>query len=152
MPEFGEALNRYTILNFVPQQRIDDRGKTVLTQRYTLQPYLSAAQSIPPILIEFIDHRPGQKPAPDDFDAYEILTDRIDFLVKSVVPANTAHELKPPLGELDLLPERSPSVVFGTAVGSIAAVLVVVAAWMIWRHRRRRARRRNAYEVARSAT
>ena len=36
MPEFGEALNRYTILNFVPQQRIDDQGKTVLTQRYTL--------------------------------------------------------------------------------------------------------------------
>ena len=29
MPEFGEALNRYTILNFVPQQRIDDQGKTV---------------------------------------------------------------------------------------------------------------------------
>ena len=71
MPEFGEALSRYTILNFVPQQRIDDQGKTVLTQRYTLQPYLSGAQFIPPILIEFVDHRPGQKPAPDDFDAYE---------------------------------------------------------------------------------
>ena len=27
MPEFGEALNRYTILNFVPRQRIDDDGK-----------------------------------------------------------------------------------------------------------------------------
>jgi hypothetical protein len=150
MPEFGEALSRYTILNFVPQQRIDDRGKTVLTQRYTLQPYLSGAQSIPPILIEFIDHRSGQKPSPDDFDAYEILTDRIDFLVKSVVPSDTARELKPPLGELDLLPERSRSVVLGTVLGSIATVCAVVAAWMVWRRRRRRARRRNAYEVART--
>jgi len=36
MPEFGEALSRYTIVNFVPHQRIDDAGKTVLIQRYTL--------------------------------------------------------------------------------------------------------------------
>ena len=97
MPEFGEALNRYTILNFVPRQRIDDSGKTVLTQLYTLQPYLSGPQAIPSILIEFVDHRPGQKPAPDDFDAYEILTDRIDFQVRSVVPDNAAPRAEAPL-------------------------------------------------------
>ena len=63
MPEFGEALSRYTIVDYVPRQRVADDGSTVHLQRYTLQPYLSGEQSIPPILVEFVDHRPGQKAA-----------------------------------------------------------------------------------------
>lgn len=150
MPEFGEALNRYSILNFVPRQRIDDRGKTVLTQQYTLQPYLSGPQTIPPILIEFVDHRAGQKATPEDADAYEIVTDPIAFEVRSVVPTTASNELKPPLGELDLPLEVSRS---RLALGIALSVLVVSGAivlWVIWRRGRRRARRRNAYEVARA--
>jgi len=150
MPEFGEALSRYTIVNFVPHQRIDDAGKTVLIQRYTLQPYLSGPQFIPPILIEFIDHRPGQKPAPDDDDAYEILTDRLDFTVQSVLPEDAARELKPPLGELDLVAARPPALALWAVLGSVAALGVAAFAVWFWRRRRRRARRRNAYEVART--
>ncbi len=41
MPEFGEALSRYTILDFVPKKDIADNGNSVAIQRYTLQPYLS---------------------------------------------------------------------------------------------------------------
>lgn len=150
MPEFGEALDRYTILNFVPRQLIDDDGKSVLTQVYTLQPYLSGTQSIPPILIEFVDHRPGQRSAPEDADAYEILTDRIDFHVRSVVPANAARELKPPLGELDLAAPRGRSRLVAGLLGGAAVVLAAGLAWIVWQRRRRRARRRNAYEVARA--
>ena len=150
MPEFGEALNRYSILNFVPRQSIDDRGKTVLTQQYTLQPYLSGPQRIPPILIEFVDHRAGQKATPEDADAYEILTDAIAFEVRSVLPKTASNELKPPLGELELPVEVSQShlaIGIGLSVLSVAAGL---ALWVVWRRRRQRARRRNAYEVARA--
>ncbi|MHB8866454.1 MAG: hypothetical protein ACYC6N_29050, partial [Pirellulaceae bacterium] len=150
MPEFGEALSRYTILNFVPRQRIDDQGKTISSQVYTLQPYLSGPQSIPPILVEFVDHRPEQKPAPDDFDAYEILTDRIDFQVRSVLPEDAARELKPPLGELDLVTDRSRSDVLWLITGTLVLLSAGAAAWVLLRQRRQRARRRNAYEVARA--
>jgi hypothetical protein len=150
MPEFGEALNRYSILNFVPRQSIDDRGKNVLTQQYTLQPYLSGPQTIPPILIEFVDHRAGQKATPEDADAYEILTDAIAFEVKSVLPKTASNELKPPLGELELPVEVSKS---HLAIGiglSVLGVAAGLALWVVWRRGRQRARRRNAYEVARA--
>jgi hypothetical protein len=149
MPEFGESLQRYTILNFVPRQQIDDRGKSVFTQRYTLQPAMSGEQFIPPILVEFVDHRPGQKPAPDEFDAYEILTDRIDFQVASVVPQGAANELQPPLGPLDLTRARSRSLLGVAVLSTLVAATAVVSLVVVWRRRRRRARRRNAYEVAR---
>lgn len=150
MPEFGEALNRYSILNYVPRQRIDDKGKTVLTQQYTLQPYLSGPQTIPPILIEFVDHRPGQQAAPEDADAYEILTDALAFEVRSVLPATAGNELKPPLGELELPREFSRvSMAVGVLCG-VAATTAAIVLWLVWRRRRRRARRRNAYEVART--
>ncbi len=150
MPEFGEALSRYTILDFIPKQQIADDGRSIATQRYTLQPYLSGDQSIPPILIEFVDNRPGQKRAPDDCDAYEILTDRIDFQVKSVLPDSAAGQLNPPLGALELIQARSPSITTWLVTGSLAALVAVVATVVFWRSRRRRVQRRNAYELARA--
>jgi len=75
-----------------------------------IAPYLSGDQFIPPILVEFVDHRRARN-RHRTIRRYEILTDRIDFVVKSVVPDNAARELKPPLGELDLIAERSRSVV-----------------------------------------
>ncbi len=130
MPEFGEALSRYTILDFVPKQRVEDNGATTYSQRYTLQPYLSGKQSIPPILIEFVDHRPGQKPAPEDMDAYEILTDRLDFEVQSVLPADTVPELNPPLGKLELPTDPGTRRRQYLALGGVtAALLLSVVLW-----------------------
>ena len=37
MPEFGQSLERFTILDFVPREVIDDQGKTIVTYRYRLQ-------------------------------------------------------------------------------------------------------------------
>ncbi len=150
MPEFGEALSRYTILDFVPKQQIADDGRTIATQRYTLQPYLSGEQSIPPILVEFVDNRPGQKRAPDDCDAYEILTDRIDFQVKSVLPANASSELNPPLGELELIRDRPAATTTWLMAGALATLAALIVALVVWRSRRRRVQRRNAYEIARA--
>ena len=51
-------------------------------------------------MIEFVDRRPGNRLAPEGEDAYEILTERIEFNIKSVVPSGAAKELKAPLGKL----------------------------------------------------
>ena len=64
MPEFGEALERFSIIDFVPREAIDDQGRTVAVQRYRLQPPSSGAQAIPPILIEYVDRRPGARERP----------------------------------------------------------------------------------------
>ena len=36
MPVFGTSLDRFTILEFVPQRRVDDEGRAIETQRYRL--------------------------------------------------------------------------------------------------------------------
>ena len=150
MPEFGEALDRFSILDFVPRKKLDGRGRTVETQQYRLQPSNSGPQSIPPILIEFIDHRPNQKAAPEGSDAYEILTDRIDFEVQSVLPKDAKADLKPPLGKLDKLaaPKRPR---WPWLIALAAAILAACPfVWSRYRAWRAMARRRSAYDVARS--
>ena len=151
MPEFGEALDRFMILDFVPvPDRVDAGGRTMASQRYTLQPPTSGPQSIPPILVEFVDRRPGQKTAPDGEDAYELLTERIDFEVQSVVPAGETPDLQPLLGRLDPIPEPSAPRwpwAAGVAVLAMAAAPFMVRAWLRWR---RLARRRSAYDIARA--
>lgn len=149
MPEFGEALERYTIVDFVPKQYIAADGQTVLTQRYTLQPFLSGEQSIPPILIEFVDHRPGQPAGPDDYDAYELLTERIDFQVQSVLPDSATAELKPPLGELELRSTTGNRLGWGLITVAVLLLVIAVGGLLFARRARKRVLRRNAYELAR---
>jgi len=108
MPEFGEALERFSILDFVPRQSIDDQGRTVATQTYRLEPPSSGPHAIPPILIEFVDRREGRQPAPEGQDAYELLTERIDFKVQSVLPDDAQADLKPPLGQAGTAAHRRP--------------------------------------------
>lgn len=150
MPEFGEALDRYTIVDFVPRQRVSADGSATFEQRYTLQPMRSGLQMIPPILIEFVDHRPGQQSAPEDLDAYEILTDRIDFTVQSVLPSGAGAELKPPLGRLEPLrtvdPVRSALWWVLVTAGLISAVAIVA---VYLRRLRQRVVQVNAYQRAR---
>jgi hypothetical protein len=150
MPEFGEALETFSIVDFVPRETIDDQGRTIATQKYRLQPPMSGAHAIPPILIEFVDRRPGQRAAPEGLDAYELLTERIAFEVASVVPADADAELKPPLGELPPLappPQAKWPWVIGILVVLAALSPLAIRAFLAWQ---RRARRRSAYDIARS--
>lgn len=149
MPEFGEALDRYRILDFVPQKNIRDDGSSVFVQRYTLQPSLSGDQSIPPILVEFVDNRPGQKSSPDDLDAYEILTERFDFTVQSVLPENASNDLKPPLGELQPLRKVTPASWIGLGLLGTLAIFAAIFGFVYWKKSRKRVIRRNAYDIAR---
>lgn len=150
MPEFGEALDRFAIVDFAPSERVDAEGRTVARQRYTLQPSRSGTLSIPPLLVEFVDRRPGRTPAPEGADAFELLTERLEFEVESVLTSDDSLELKPSLGELGPLetpgPPLWPWLLAGTVVLAAASPFLV----RTWQGRRALARRRSAYEVARS--
>ena len=150
MPEFGEALDRFTVVDFAPSERIDPDRRTVARQRYTLQPSRSGTQSIPPLLVEFVDRRAGRTTAPEGADAYELLTERLEFEVQSVLTSDDSLELKPSLGELGPRatpgPPLWPWLLAGTAVLAAASPLLVRA----WLSRLAQARLRSAYQVARS--
>jgi hypothetical protein len=150
MPEFGEALDRFLIVDFVPAERVDDQGRTIARQRYTLQPSRSGSQSIPPILVEFVDRRSGRPPAPEGEDAYELLTERLEFEVASVLPEEAPLELRPLRGELPPFvppgPRRWPFLLAGLAVLAAASPFLL-RGWLAYRSR---ARRRSAFDVARA--
>ncbi|MCH7599394.1 MAG: hypothetical protein IH973_06525 [Myxococcales bacterium] len=148
MPEFGEALDRFLILDFAPEESIAADGRSRTLQRYTLEPPRSGEHSIPPLLIEFVDRRPGSKPAPEGADAYEVLTERIDFTVRSVVPQNAGNDLRPMPGRL-----RSFRI-FGLPtwlVISLVVALLIIALPLAFRAflaRGAKRRRRSAYQIA----
>ncbi|MCA9199979.1 MAG: hypothetical protein KDA87_20710 [Planctomycetales bacterium] len=149
MPEFGEALDQFAKLDFVPKREILADGSIVETQTYRLESPLSGKHSIPPILIEFVDNRPGQDPAPEDLDAYELMLPRLDFEVASVTPQSTTAELKPPLGELEIRRPISKSI--WPWILLIALVLAAVPiAWYYLAKARRKAIRRSAYDLAKA--
>ncbi len=150
MPEFGEALDRFAIVDFVPSETVDDEGATIATQRYTLQPSRSGPQSLPPIRVEFVDRRPGRTPAPEGEDAWELLTERLDFEVSSVLPEDAPLDLRPPRGELP--PLEAPGaplwpLLLAAVLAAGAAAPLLARAWLAYR---RRARRRSASEIARA--
>lgn len=150
MPAFGEALDRFAVVDFAPSEQVDDQGRTVARQRYTLQASRSGAASIPPLLIEFVDRRPGRPPAPEGEDAYELLTERLPFEVQSVLASDASLELTPPRGELGPLETPGgPVWPWLLAGGAVLAAAAPFAA-RLWAARRSRSRQRSAYEVARA--
>jgi hypothetical protein len=148
MPEFAEALDRYLVLDFAPREELAEDGRTRAVQRYTLQPPMSGPQSIPPLLLEFVDRRPGSKPAPEGADAYELLTERIDFVVESVLPEGAMPDLRPMPGELAAL-GRAVFPIWALVLGTL--LLLALAAPFAYRHWRQlgeQRRRQSAYQVA----
>ena len=149
MPEFGEALDRFGIIDFVPRETIDGAGKTILEQRYRLRPTSSGAHTIPPILVEYVDRRPGQRVAPEGLDAFEVLTTAIPFEVASVLSATSDNVLRAPLGRLPL---TSPSISNRVPWILSGLLLLILGGIVVYTSKRWRqvARRRSAYEIARS--
>lgn len=149
MPEFGQSLDRFAIREFVPRETIDQEGRTLATQGYILNAPRSGPQYIPPLAIEFVDRRPGMRPAPEGEDAYEILTARLDFQVQSVLPGTAGDKLEPPLGKL------APLAASGAARGwlwllVLLAVLAAAAGAGYWFTSRTQARRTSAHARARA--
>lgn len=147
MPEFGQALDRFAVLDFTPRQSIDSDGRKVYDQRYTLEVARSGSQAVPPIMIEFVDRRPGEKAAPEGADAYEILTERLAFEVASVLPENAEADLAPARGFIELHAKNRPIwwTIALVLVGAAVAVFFGLPAWRRWRDV---ARRQSAFETA----
>ncbi len=149
MPEFGRSLERFRVVGFVPRESVDPQGRTVFEQRYTLELSSSGEAAIPPIIVEFVDHRDGSQLAPEGEDAYELVTERLPFRVDSVVPKPAAADLVPPLGELALHSQRGPLArVLIVGVLLCAALAVAVGVFLV--RRRRGDPSKSAYEEARA--
>lgn len=148
MPEFGEALDRFAIVDFAPRERVDETGATVAQQRYTLQASRSGRQHIPPILVEFVDRRPGRDAAPEGEDAWELLTERLEFDVASVLPEDAPLELLPARGPLGPLEAPGPPLwpVVAIALACTLAASPFAARW--WLAYRARMRQRSSFEIA----
>ena len=150
MPEFGDALDRFTIVDFTRSETVDDEGRTISRQRYTLAPSRSGAQMIPQLLVEFVDRRAGRNPAPEGEDAYELLTPALEFEVAAALPEGASLELREPLGALGAreMPGRYRTLWLIAALIALAACayfgIRLLAVW------RTRARRRSAYDVAKA--
>jgi len=149
MPEFGDALDRFSIIDFTRAETADDGGGTISHQRYTLAPSRSGAQTIPPLLVEFVDRRPGRDPAPEGEDAYELLTAALDFEVAAALPEGASLELRAPLGRLGAreTPGRNRALWALAALLALAASYLGIRAWASWRSR---SLRRSAYDVAKA--
>jgi hypothetical protein len=95
MPAFGEALGRFSILDFTPRQQTRADGGTLASHRYTLQAPMSGKQRIPPLRIEYLDARPARA---DQDDPYrELLSEELTVEIASVSPeGEIARDLRPP--------------------------------------------------------
>jgi hypothetical protein len=150
MPEFGDSLGRFAIVDFSRSESAADDGGTISLQRYTLAPSHSGNQAIPSLLIEFVDRRPGRDPAPENEDAYEMLTEVLEFEVASVLADDAPLELRAALGTLGPIP--TPGVSPWVWLAALLVGLGVLTpfgmrAWASWRSR---SRQRSAYEIARA--
>jgi len=148
MPEFGQSLDRFAIRDFVPRESIDGDGRTLATQRYVLSAPMSGPRYIPTLAIEFVDRRAGMRPAPEGEDAYEVLTERLDFQVRSVLPEEAADQaLEPPLGALAPLDASSTA---RSWLWLLLLPVVIAAAFGVrwWLGARTKARQANAHERA----
>jgi hypothetical protein len=145
MPVFGEALGRFSIVDFTPRERAEPDGRTVASQRYTLQAPMSGRQRIPPLRIEFLDRRPGQAAAGQDAEYRELLTDELAVAIASVLPDSAVtDELRP---ARPALRERR-GVRWLTALGAAVIVAAMAALSLYLRGRSLERARVTAYDRA----
>ena len=149
MPEFGQALDRFVIRDFVPRQSVADDGRNVFEQNYVLAAPRSGEHRVPSILVEFIDRRDGHRPAPDGEDSYELVTEPLAFTVASVVPEDIDADLAPPAATLDPLPTGGGVGATGFVMALLALAGAAAVFVYLWQRNRLSARRASAYEVAR---
>jgi len=148
MPAFGEALGRFSIVEFAPRIATTAGGKTVQSQRYTLQPPMSGRQRVPPLRIEFVDERPDKLPESGEAEVRELLTEELSIEILSVVGEEGAllDELRPPRGPLQEL--QTGVMRYWPWLALVAVALGLTLAWRWWQDRASVRRRLSAYDIA----
>ena len=143
MPDFGEALGRFSILDFTPRLETGAGGGILARQDYTLRGPASGRQRIPGLRIEYVDARAGES-APR-----ELITDELAFEVESVLPAGAVvDELRPVRGPLAALPGGWWSRWWLWLTLAAAAVAGIAWAVVGWRRRAVERARATAFERA----
>jgi hypothetical protein len=156
MPPFGEALGRFSIVNFTPRSETAADGSTRYIQRYVLDAPMSGRQRIPSLRVEFTDGRPGQNADAGadkkDSDApRELLTEELAIDIASVLPSGEVqNELKGLRGPLPLEVSIAQSRWLRFALPPLLLILGI-GGWLMVRRLRQRARLRvrvSAYDAA----
>ena len=143
MPDFGEALGRFSILDFTPRLETGADGGMLARQDYTLRGPASGRQRIPGLRIEYVDARAGED-APR-----ELITDELPFEVESVLPAGAVvDELRPARGALPALPGGWWSRWWLWLTLGAAAVAGIAWAVVAWRQRAVERARATAFDRA----
>lgn len=144
MPPFGEALGRFAVVDFTPRNGRTPEGKTVATQTYRLSAPMSGRQRIPPLRIEFVDDRSGQRS-----EIRELLTDELSIDIESVAPeGDLAGALTPAREQLPLGRKQSWIARWWRALALGVAALGGMVAAMLWFRGSRRRVRITAYDKA----
>jgi hypothetical protein len=125
MPPFGEALGRFQIANFQPQESREDGDKRNYQQRYTLQAPMSGLQKIPALRIVYIDPS-------IDTDEREILTDDIAIEIQSLLEEDAPLTLSSPKNEL-IVNRELENVIF--PILSVLGI-IVLSIFGIWYYRK----------------
>ena len=148
MPEFGEFLGEFSILDFAPRTTVTSDGTTTYEQRYELQVLRSGTQRLAPILIEFVDRRTAKTTADASEKVFELLTEPVEFNVRAISAEQLQMPLAPPLNKLAprSFATREP-VITGVSVIVIVAAISAVLFWLL-RRRRRTVSVQAAHEVA----
>lgn len=144
MPDFGEALGRFSILDFTPRISTGADGGVLARQDYTLRGPASGRQRIPGLRIEYVDERTG-----DDGTPRELITDELPFEIESVLPEGAVVDtLRPARGPLPALPGGWWSRWWPWLTLGAAAVAGVIWGAMTWRRRATERARATAFERA----
>ena len=140
MPDFGEALGQFSILDFTPRLETGDDGGTMARQNYTLRGPASGRQRIPGLRIEYVDARAGTAA---DTAPRELITEELPFEVESVLPEGAVVDaLRPARGPLAEL--RGEWWTRWWLWLTLVAVAAFVAAWLAWGWRQRAVERARA--------
>ena len=143
MPDFGEALGRFSILDFTPRLTTGADGGVIARQDYTLRGPASGRQRIPGLRIETIDERAG------DAAPRELITDELAFEIESVLPEGAVVDtLRPALGPLPELPGGWWSRWWLWLTLGAATVVGIAWAATIWRRHAVEHARATAFERA----
>ena len=143
MPDFGEALGRFSILDFTPRLTQAEDGGVVARQDYTLRGPASGRQRIPGLRIEYVDERAG------DTEPRELITDELAFEIESVLPEGAVVDaLRPARGPLAELPGDWWSRWWPWLTLGVAALAGMAWGAMMWRQHAAERARATAFERA----
>ena len=139
MPPFGEALGRFQIANFQPQEGTLDGNKRKYQQQYKLQAPMSGLQKNPPLRIVYVDSSISD-------EEKEILTDDIAIEIQSLLEEDAPLTLTSPKGILIVNKEMGNIIV--PLVAGIATILLSVFGLWYYRKHQQKLIIQNAYMVA----